>query len=64
MAGGVVNKNDSALVPKPASDFTKNDEDMAIDLTDVDFTSKDPVKRLGFDENGGTNTLDLLTKNN
>ena len=41
--------------------LTETDEDKAINLTGVDLTSKDPVKRLGFYENDGTNTVDLLT---
>ena len=45
---------------------TKNNDDMAIDLTGGDLTSKDPadpVKTLGFCEIGGCNTVDLLNKN-
>ena len=48
-------------------DLTGTNDDMAIDLTGGDLTSKDPadpVKQLGFFEIGGTNTVDLLTKNN
>ena len=39
-------------------------DDMAINLTVVDLTSKapaDPVKQRGFYENSGTNTVDQLT---
>mmetsp|Transcript_50094 Transcript_50094/g.56723 ORF Transcript_50094/g.56723 Transcript_50094/m.56723 type:complete len:80 (-) Transcript_50094:214-453(-) len=41
-------------------------DDMAIDLTGGDLTSKDladSVNQLGFCEIGGSNTFDLLDKN-
>ena len=48
-------------------DLTETDDDMAIDLTGGDLTSKDPAdpaKQLGFCEIGSRNTVDLLNKNN
>ena len=46
--------------------LTETNDDMTIDLTGGDLTSKDPadpVKKLGFCEISGSNTIDLLNKN-